>query len=216
MSNSCPQLFRIEDSKPDQEQLRTIVLHSLAPMPNPQIQTSTQPQIALQFAQASDRWHHRLIIVANDEATEFMSSAEGTPEEEWPPSPPLQEATLHELPEGNAILCVGMAGKSHWSAAYSIEPSVKGQHVRADLACLQKEESPSAKLGCCYNVNPDWTVKKVDNRVELAWRSLRVVLEPESETKLSAAEHQVFAEPTQFSTSPKVATRWRFRISNES
>ncbi len=187
-------------------------------MSNPQIKTSNEPQIVLQFAQAEDRWHHRFVVIVNDEATEFMSSVEGNSEEDWPASPPIQEASLHELPDGNAVLCVGMAGKSHWSAAYSIENADVGEYLRADLACLQNEPSATAKLSSQFAVNPDWSFNVNSNRVELVWNSLRILIESENQAAMNpdASEHGFSVEPTNVAQSPTIATRWGFGIRVES
>ncbi|MBL9123800.1 MAG: hypothetical protein JNG90_09220 [Planctomycetaceae bacterium] len=69
--------------------------------------------------------------------TVVFESIEGTPEEDWPPSPPLQELHLEARPDGKQLaLLVGMAGTSHWSLSVEFDPAA-GTAV-FDVACRVK------------------------------------------------------------------------------
>jgi len=69
--------------------------------------------------------------------TVVFESIEGTPEEDWPPSPPLQELHLEARPDGKQLaLLVGMAGTSHWSL--SVEFDAAAGTAVFDVACRVK------------------------------------------------------------------------------
>jgi len=89
----------------------------------------------LAFTWQGDRWGHRLTLVAGDgRRLPLLTSDEGTPQQAWPPSPPLQAFHVQTLADGRQVaLLVGMAGRSHWSA--SVEPMPAAAGFRFDLAC---------------------------------------------------------------------------------
>jgi hypothetical protein len=86
------------------------------------------------FVRRGDRYAHR--IEARDAATQawtvVLESHEGTDEEHWPPSPPFQQLHVEHRKEGDVVLLVGMAGRSHWSAAVDVSPD--GKSLRFDVA----------------------------------------------------------------------------------
>ena len=47
----------------------------------------------------------------------LLRSMEGTPSDDFPPSPPLQQMHLQEINGTPVLLAVGMAGRGHWSAS---------------------------------------------------------------------------------------------------
>ena len=100
----------------------------------------------------NDRWQHSIQSLSG----EFLASVEGLPDQSWPPSPPLQDPSRHELEQGDAVLAVGMAGKSHWSASFLAQDD----ELVAELACLLKgEDSPEFLgpefLGSTYRVTSE-------------------------------------------------------------
>ena len=112
---------------------------------------------------SKDRWSQVVELVdQHGTKSEIMRSIEGSLESDtesadWPPSPPLQEINLHELGSSSALLGVGMAGKSHWSASVSTENEI----VVSDLACLVKEDDSTNVnwwLGSTYRVDSKWTI----------------------------------------------------------
>lgn len=89
----------------------------------------------LSFHWQEDRWGHSLSLVTSDSRRVVMlASNEGTAQQAWPPSPPLQALHFQTLPDGRQVaLLVGMAGRSHWSA--SVEPTCPKPGLRFDFAC---------------------------------------------------------------------------------
>src|SRR6185295_18953513 len=101
--------------------------------------------LAVNFEKRLDRYAHRIALVCDSETTPLAESVEGWPEDDWPPSPALQQLQMedrprqsphpHPLPKGEGedhavALLVGMAGHSHWSLG--VEPASE-----SESSCLQ-------------------------------------------------------------------------------
>lgn len=103
--------------------------------------------LCLELFRQRDRYHHR--IVAAD-GTPLLTSIEGNDQDDWPPSPPLQQLSIEEIRPGVEVaLLVGMAGKSHWSV--SIEPQLDHPGFIFDVAC-RIAQSPTC-LGSRYDLH---------------------------------------------------------------
>ncbi len=104
-------------------------------------------EIDVTFSWIGDRWCHRVTCGAAG----CWSSIEGPRAEEadarWPASPAFVELSRLELPQGPAILAVGLAGRSHFSAAVSGD-ATRREWVRFEIACRLVE--PPVWLGSTY------------------------------------------------------------------
>lgn len=102
------------------------------------------------FMRHGDRFAHRIDV--RDESTKdwttALASQEGSDEDHWPPSPPFQQLHVEHRKEGDVVLLVGMAGRSHWSAAVDVSPD--GKTLRFDVAV--RLQTPGASLGSTYDV----------------------------------------------------------------
>jgi len=105
-------------------------------------------RLRVDFVWRDDRFGHVISIVDAAGFTQpVLESLEGTPEDDWPPSPPLQSLSIEALTDGRrAALLVGMAGGSHWSA--SVEASPGASALVFDLACRSARRPE--KLGSSY------------------------------------------------------------------
>jgi len=108
------------------------------------------------FTRVGDRFAHRIEWVsrATGETVACLESLEGTPEDSWPPSPPLKELHYEERAAQTVALAVGMAGRSHWSLAVEADsddlvPDDGGRFV-FDVACRITGEP--AWLGSRYRL----------------------------------------------------------------
>lgn len=150
--------------------------------------------LRVEFLWRGDRYGH--VISAADDAGELqplLESLEGTPADDWPPSPPLQSLHRETLPEGRAaLLLVGAAGRSHWSA--SVE--VRNAGLSFDIACRYSDAG--TWLGCRYRTHP---VAK--SRLSIETNDCHVTWN-EGEVEIRAAKG---AAPT---------ARWRFTVSIQS
>lgn len=186
-----------------------------------EIQSSSQlPAIKLQFARGLDRWEHRLILLSEDSEIAIMTSIEGTPDQRLPASAPLQEASRHCLESGEAILCVGMAGKNHWSASFSVEQDGPVGLIKSDLACLQKSIAPVEKLGSTYALSLHCQVQSCSEKcIELKLNQNAIFISAlstnEVETKIELKDRHVWIRPSQISIEPSIPTRWGFMIEHK-
>jgi hypothetical protein len=103
--------------------------------------------LRLAFRRCGDRFLHELALRCGDGWVTVLQSREGNAHEEWPPSPPLQEARLEARPEGRRVaLLVGMAGSSHWSL--SVEADAAAGRLSFEAAC--RAQAPPRFLGSTY------------------------------------------------------------------
>ncbi|MFK7768423.1 MAG: hypothetical protein AB8B55_14475 [Mariniblastus sp.] len=186
-------------------------------------------KLGLLFAQSADRWSHDWFFHdANDQKlAKLLTSVEGTPEDEWPTCPPMQDVSQHELESGGAILGVGMAGKSHWSASYSIEANGDSHIIKSDLACLRKQiasgDDDSLQFGSNYEMSEDWEVDSFDETkitlrpTDSSGSKTRIVIQAFTaegrSTTFKMSERILTIEPNLISQSTVLATRWGFEVS---
>src|ERR1044072_2775417 len=67
--------------------------------------------LSIEFLWLSDRFQQVISIVAADgQRQQLLESIEGSSDDAWPPSPPLQSLTIEDRPASRVALLVGMAG----------------------------------------------------------------------------------------------------------
>lgn len=102
------------------------------------------------FFHDGDRIAHRVEVL--DDATNGWGSAitslEGRADEAWPPSPPFQQLHVEQRPTGPIVFLIGMAGKSHWSAA--VETSADRKSIWFDVAV--RFQARPEQLGSAYAI----------------------------------------------------------------
>ncbi len=107
----------------------------------------TAGRTSVVFTWHGDRWRHSVSIDGVPFATSKEHTADGR-DRSWPASPPLVELSLLETPTGPAILAVGLAGRSHYSASIVPHP-VEPDTLLMEIACRIKE--PPVWLGSTYD-----------------------------------------------------------------
>ena len=92
--------------------------------------------IRVEFERLGDRWSHTLSVQNENDWLLIAASIEGSEQEPWPASPPIQE--LHfETHDGKPVaLGVGMSGSSHWSLCVTVDPTT--QAIQFEVACRTK------------------------------------------------------------------------------
>jgi hypothetical protein len=86
------------------------------------------------FDHRGDRWGHRIEMLSSGEPIQTLASMEGTPDDDWPPSPAFQTLELQSRSTGKqTALLVGKAGSSHWSMA--VEADGATEAITFDIAC---------------------------------------------------------------------------------
>ena len=174
---------------------------------------SLNSYLGLQFDKSGDRWGHRWQLVdSTGQTTDVLTSIEGDDQDTFPASSALQEINLHELPTGQAILGVGMAGKGHWSASYSVEMSDEQPAIKCDLACLLKQLNVDGHwLGSTYSVGDDVSVEHDEPQIRFSLNNQSFALTANDNfASIEVDKRRIQIVPTKFSDSKTVATRWVF------
>jgi len=105
------------------------------------------------FRWTDDRYAHEIWLLDGAQWICALASIEGSPQDDWPASPPLQSLAVDTRDDGTAVaLLVGMAGSSHWSASVQLDPAVSC--VRFDVACRVRA-SHAGPLGSTYRPMAD-------------------------------------------------------------
>lgn len=147
-----------------------------------------------------------------------LQSLESTSNVAWPVSPPLQQLHLQQFPDGREVVFgVGMAGRGHWSASFTLIPELACWIV--ELAC-RASASPSnplaeAKLLSSYQVQHEWLPAE-GSGYQCCSGSAGVRLEPASPgCTVQLVDHELRIAPAgDFSVpSTSAAThQWAFRM----
>ncbi len=152
------------------------------------------------FRRLADRFLHSVEATRETEKISLLESVEGTPEDDWPASPPLQELHFENRPDGSRLaLLVGRAGRSHWSL--SIEAAADASRLVFDAACRVRE-APQ-QLGSEYRLPPALAASALGSEfgrrtaVELGggWRLSSESLDG-AETRLEAAASGIAIRPS--------------------
>lgn len=179
--------------------------------------------IQLSFIKRRDRWSHRIEWVSKSERTALLTSVEGSPDMDWPPSPPFQEISSQNLGTQQALLGVGMAGRSHWSISCTTMRETEYDSILLDLACLCKDEH-RGWLGSTYQWHSEQNSKDASSsangakfdHLTLSAMGLNFQIIPSAgedwATSFGVEENLFKVSPAKISPSSKVATRWAFGI----
>lgn len=132
--------------------------------------TADRPALSLEsgdsvlvFTWTGDRWAHRVFARATGRSAGLQSSAAGgwqsvegvvapAGDPRWPASPVLVELSRVELPRAvgkrtSALVGVGLAGRSHYSASVAADPE-RPDAFRVEIACRLQE--PPVWVGSTY------------------------------------------------------------------
>ena len=172
------------------------------------------PKLKVVFSKTpdnTDRWSHQIFLIDGDQENVLLTSIEGDGEQTWPASAPLQDISHHDLPGGEAILGVGMAGKSHWSASVSVQQDTA---IFFDMACLVKE--PNAVVGSQYAVADGVEIESTDENILLKVGSNMIEIAPlrkdAQQTSLSFDTNTVAIKPSVNLNNATGSIRWCFHI----
>ncbi len=122
----------------------------------------------LDFQLDGDRYRHSIVLQCGsdpqaavpikDPATlqplVIASSIEGTSQDRWPPSPPLQEVIREDRPDHSVYLGVGRAGTAHWSSSFKLE---QDSRLVIEHAC-RVSEAPETALFNSYEIDAAWQI----------------------------------------------------------
>lgn len=163
----------------------------------------------VEFHWAGDRYRHQWRFPINEEPVTVLSSVESTADAIWPVSPPLQQVHLQSFDDGREVIFgVGMSGRGHWSASFTMVPELNGWIV--EFAC----RSPllPERLGCLYETGDGW-----EHQPEGAWnfrlRETRLGFEAIAPSTLAAdGATGLILAPGALPTTAPSTTQWAYRL----
>ncbi|MCU0713946.1 MAG: hypothetical protein MUC43_17950 [Pirellula sp.] len=124
-------------------------------------------ELKVEFEKIGDRFSHKLLIERDGEWSVVLESIEGTDEERWPASPPLQQIVAEPIgKDGRTVLLgVGLSGTGHWSI--SVDENEAGG-LLMDIAC--RVSGDHGFLGSSWRLGESWNIsllEKQDDRKRL-------------------------------------------------
>ena len=170
-------------------------------------------QIEVVFGKQHDRYAHVVRAVSTDgdppHWTTLLDSVEGTPQQNWPTSPPLQAC---QAIADDTLLATGMAGASHWSLAVTRGTS----KLAWDVACRFKQKP--GQIGSTYHSSAhvaEWQTEAVLLDIgESCDFQVALRCSPTEETAcqlLRMDQNQLILQPTCHPASPGTA-RWKYEL----
>lgn len=178
--------------------------------------TSEAGRLRLNLAWQTDRFAHSIGVASHGRFIPLLASVEGTPDVEWPPSPPVQNIEPSPLGENQQFMCVGMAGRCHWSAGIGLDAS--SQSAIFDVACRVKHLPPTgAGLGSLYWTMTTPVMESARTfRVEADGGGLRIEsLQPSSDTAtadMHVTHSEIRIRPSSRVDATPYTVRWRYSI----
>ena len=160
----------------------------------------------VEFLWTGDRYQHVWTFPGAGEAAQ-LSSIESTADAIWPASPPLQQVHLQSFDDGREVVFgLGMSGRGHWSASFTMVPELKGWIV--EFAC----RSPllPERLGCVYSRGSDW--KETNHVFHCNVGETNYMLEAIAPTTLAALRDELHLAPATLPTATPATTQWAYRL----
>ncbi len=160
----------------------------------------------VEFQWAGDRYQHTWSFPGAGEAAQLVS-IESTADAIWPISPPLQQVHLQSFDDGREVVFgLGMSGRGHWSASFTMVPEIKGWIV--EFAC----RSPllPERLGCVYQRGSDWTEQ--DNLWHCRAGDAHYTLEAIAPSTLTSIRDELALHPSSLPNSTPATTQWAYRL----
>jgi hypothetical protein len=109
------------------------------PAPQRQPVCLTVGRLEVRFDWRDDRWGHRFFIDGEPVWESVEGAAGGPPlSDRWPASPAFTEIMVTETAAGPALVAVGRAGRSHFSASLTAAANT-ADTLLAEIACRLQE-----------------------------------------------------------------------------
>lgn len=159
----------------------------------------------LQFTWQDDRYQHAWTF--GPEGSLGLTSLESPASTTWPISPPLQQIHQQSFADGREVIFgVGMSGRGHWSASFTLVPDLKCWIV--ELACRSSIAAQS--LMSSYQQVGPWQPEGT-TKVTASSEATQLSLEALSPAALSIQDACISVAPT---TSPTAGStlQWAFRL----
>jgi hypothetical protein len=177
---------------------------------------------ALSFVWSKDRYRHFWTFSDCDLQ---IHSLESSSEDTWPISPPLQQIHSQSFGDGREVIFgVGMAGRGHWSASFTLVPDLKSWIV--ELACRSNLEPERLLSSYRLERGPGSSRQPMQEAQKIVLDEQSIVLEaisPSTRAEYTAADksaddgniqESICFQPVELDSSS--ATRqWAFRLKVE-
>lgn len=153
-------------------------------------------ELQLIFERRGDRYAHRIVVRSENGERPWLNSADESDESPWPPSPPLQQIHVESRAQGVIVaLAVGMAGRSHWSAAFELDSNA--ERITCDVAC--RVNTVPERLGSTYELTPceGW------------------ILDPLDDARLLQEGKELLIAPATLPTTVPETVRWRYLLQKQ-
>lgn len=162
------------------------------------------------YRRGEDRFQHGIRGRIGEDPAWLLQSCEGDGLQDWPCSPPIQQLVAERLPDGSpALLGVGMAGKSHWSA--SIHRGDSNDGILFDFAC--RFSLTPKFLGSSYRIHPQSEYRWSSSRLVIRLDHLAVEVQVLGQARLAVDEDRVLVIKPLVDPNPFPATaRWCYRM----
>ena len=108
------------------------------------------------FLREHDRWRHDVALGNGSRLESVEGPAAPACDPRWPASPVFTEVSRVDIAGRPAILGVGLAGRSHFSASVTIHPTLPDS-LLFEIACRLHE--PPGPLGSTYTQEDGSTVR---------------------------------------------------------
>ena len=166
--------------------------------------------LTVRYSKLGDRLSHTIGIQDGDSYLPLLESIEGSPEEPWPASPPMQQMVAESFTPGASpvLLGVGLSGNGHWSTAIETQHS---RLLKFDIACKNSKSSHS--MGSEYRVLiPTESGPRPDSIVLLIEGTQRIEIGVTiGQLEFSESEHRLRVVPKSNPTSIQTH-RWCYEI----
>lgn len=110
--------------------------------------TTAKQQLTVEFYWERDRYVHRVTNAAGEQ----LVSVDGTPNDAWPASPPIQQLSLEAIDGQAVLLGVGAAGSGHWSISVTSVSDGDDEAFKFELACRSRDQP--VRLASTYRYQP--------------------------------------------------------------
>ncbi|MGN6133430.1 MAG: hypothetical protein ACTHOU_02975 [Aureliella sp.] len=162
----------------------------------------------VEFHWTGDRYRHQWRFPARDDAPPVLSSVESTADAIWPASPPLQQVHLQSFDDGREVIFgVGMSGRGHWSASFTMVPELNGWIV--EFAC--RSPLMPERLGCLYELADGWDRSQQTWQYQSGDSKLSFEAIAPSTLTVDDAQRLVLAPGALPTTTPST-TQWAYRL----
>ncbi len=165
------------------------------------------------FVWQRDRYAHRIEVLAQGLPAICLTTEEGDIDDQWPPSPPLQQHSTATNAAGNSVaLLVGMAGKNHWSA--SVESGSTTTSLVFDMACRVGRQP--RWLGSSYRTSSHVTLDDLRTpRLTVGDGPVELIIEPVDSTCIATVSREsdrVSLVAPLPNAEPPFTIRWKYRV----